>query len=102
MLSADASLGRIEQAVGLAGRVVAWLLSLDFDTLTRVARVTTPKLFIHSRADGVVPFAMAEALWNAAPTPKQHLWLEGIGHDETFYRARSQATLAMRAFLSSL
>jgi uncharacterized protein len=79
-----------------------WLLRLDFDTLAKVARVTAPKLFIHSRADGVVPFAMAEALWSAAPTPKQHLWLDDVGHDETFYRARPQATEAMREFLSSL
>ena len=79
-----------------------WLLRLDFDSLTAVARVTAPKLFIHSRADGVVPFAMAEELWSAAPTPKQHLWLDGLGHDDTFYRARPQATKAMRDFLSSL
>ncbi|MDB4987595.1 MAG: hypothetical protein JWN04_2773 [Myxococcaceae bacterium] len=79
-----------------------WLLRMDFDTLARVARVTTPKLFIHSRADGVVPFAMAEAIYRAAPTPKQHLWLDGIGHDETFYRARPQATEAIREFLRTL
>jgi fermentation-respiration switch protein FrsA (DUF1100 family) len=80
----------------------SWRLCLDFDTLARVARMTAPKLLTYSRADGVVPFVMAEALWNAAPTPKRHLWLDDIGHDETFYRARPQATEAIREFLSSL
>ncbi|MDB4974307.1 MAG: hypothetical protein JWN48_2648 [Myxococcaceae bacterium] len=78
------------------------LVRTQFDTLGNIKRVHAPKLLIHSRSDGVVPFRMAEALWSAAREPKQRLWLDGIGHDDTFYRARIEATRAVRAFLSSL
>lgn len=78
------------------------LVRTRFDNLSRVKSVTVPKLFIHSRRDEVVPFEMAEALWTAAPSPKRHLWIDGIGHDETFYKARTEATRAIRDFLSAL
>jgi fermentation-respiration switch protein FrsA (DUF1100 family) len=79
-----------------------WIVRMRFDTLARIAHVSAPKLFIHSRADGIVPFAMARTLYDRAPAPKQHLWLEDIGHDDTFYLARETATAAMRTFLASL
>jgi fermentation-respiration switch protein FrsA (DUF1100 family) len=78
------------------------LVRTHFDNLHRINQVTVPKLFIHSRTDGVVPFDMAEALWSASPEPKRHLWLDGVGHNETFYKARNEASLAIREFLSSL
>jgi fermentation-respiration switch protein FrsA (DUF1100 family) len=79
-----------------------WLVRIRLDNLSRAARLAGPKLFIHSHSDEVVPFAMAEALLHAAPEPKQHLWLDGVGHDETFYKARAEATSAIRDFLSAL
>jgi fermentation-respiration switch protein FrsA (DUF1100 family) len=81
-----------------------WLVRTQLDNLSRVKRVTAPKLFIHSRADGVVPFEMAEALLAAAPRPKHHLWLEQAGHNHTYNppRARPHTTAAMRAFLARL
>lgn len=78
------------------------LVRTRFDNLRRIKRVNVPKLFIHSRSDEIAPFHMGEALWTAAPEPKQHLWLDGIGHDETFYAARNEATDAIRAFLLAL
>lgn len=79
-----------------------WLVRTHFDTLSNIQRVRAPKLLIHSRDDGVVPFEMAQALWSAAPEPKRHLWLDHAGHDDTFYLTRDQATRAVRDFLSSL
>jgi fermentation-respiration switch protein FrsA (DUF1100 family) len=91
----------------LAAHLMPWLparllVQTRFETLQRVGRVSVPKLFIHSRTDEVVPFAMAESLWSAAPAPKRHLWLDSVGHNETFYEARPQVTQALREFLSSL
>ena len=91
----------------LFGHYMPWLptdvlVRTRLDSLSRIKRVTAPKLFIHSREDEVVPFEMAEALWTAAPSPKRHLWLTRVGHNETFYEARPEATRAIREFLSSL
>jgi fermentation-respiration switch protein FrsA (DUF1100 family) len=91
----------------LAGRFLPWLptqllVRTRFDNLGRVRKVTAPKLFIHSRTDEVVPLDMALALWTAASAPKRHLWLDRVGHNETFYKARSEATRAMHDFLTAL
>ncbi len=91
----------------LFGSYMPWLpthllVRTQFDNVHRIGHVTAPKLFIHSRADGVVPFAMAEALWAAAAEPKQHLWLDGVGHNQMFYQTRTEAAQAMREFLASL
>ena len=40
-------------------------------------------LFIHSRADEMIPFAMAERLFAGAAEPKEHEWYDGgAGHNE--------------------
>lgn len=91
----------------LAAHYLPWLparllVRTQFDNLNRIKRVTAPKLFIHSRHDGIVPFAMAEKLWTAAPAPKRHLWLDQAGHNDTFYLTRSEASQALREFVSAL
>lgn len=91
----------------LASHYMPWLptrllVRTRFENLRRLKHVLVPTLFIHSRTDEVVPFSMAESLWRAAHGRKQHLWLDGVGHNETFYKARPQATSAIRQFLSTL
>ncbi|MDB4977140.1 MAG: hypothetical protein JWN48_5481 [Myxococcaceae bacterium] len=91
----------------LFGDYMPWLpadllVRTRFDNLARIKHVSVPKLFVHSRQDEVVPFAMAQALWMAAPWPKRHLWMDGLGHNQTFYEGRAQATRTMREFLSEL
>lgn len=91
----------------LASHYMPWLptrllVRTRFENLKRLKHVMVPTLFIHSRTDEVVPFSMAESLWKAAHGQKQHLWLDGVGHNETFYEARPQATNAIRQFLSTL
>jgi uncharacterized protein len=90
----------------LAASFMPWfptraVVRMRFDSLSRIARVRAPKLFIHSRVDGIVPFSMARALYERAVEPKHHLWLD-VGHDETLYVARAEATQAVAQFLASL
>lgn len=79
-----------------------WLVRTKFDNAEAIKRVRAPKLIIHSRSDEVVPFSMAQTLWDAAPEPKRRLWLDETGHNETFYRSRHKAASALREFLSQL
>ncbi|NJL01626.1 MAG: alpha/beta hydrolase [Spirulinaceae cyanobacterium SM2_1_0] len=48
-----------------------WLLTEEFDSLTRVRSLQVPVLFLHGTKDSVMPAAMSEALYAAAPDPKQ-------------------------------
>lgn len=60
-----------------------FLMHTKYDNLSKVAKISCPKLFIHSRADEIIPFKMAERLYAAAREPKEHAWFDGgAGHNE--------------------
>ncbi|MBA4188432.1 MAG: alpha/beta hydrolase [Planctomycetaceae bacterium] len=52
-----------------------------FDNLSKIGRVQRPVFIAHGTADSVVPFTHGEALFAAANSPKEFLWVEGAGHD---------------------
>ena len=60
-----------------------WIMRSKYDNLAKVATIRVPKLFIHSRADEIVPFQMGERLYAAAAEPKEFEWYDGgAGHNE--------------------
>jgi len=59
------------------------LATNQFDNESRVGEIETPKLFIHSRGDRVVPFELGRQAYEAAAEPKQFLEIEG-GHNDGF------------------
>jgi pimeloyl-ACP methyl ester carboxylesterase len=93
---------------------VRLLVTQDFDSLGRIARVNEPLLVLHGTADGVVPHAMADRLYAAAvgvPAEyKRVVKIEGANHrgvigigGERYDRAvREFAAQASRAAAASL
>lgn len=75
-----------------------WLLSVRFDALARLPRVHAPLLILHSPRDEIVPFAMAEQLFAAAPGRKRLVRLDG-GHNDAFVVAAEVYQAALREFL---
>ncbi len=63
---------------------VRLLVTQDFDSAARIARVNKPLLFLHGTADGVVPHAMADRLYAAAvgvaAEYKRVVKIEGANH----------------------
>jgi fermentation-respiration switch protein FrsA (DUF1100 family) len=59
-----------------------WFMRTKFDNLSKVPRISCPKLFIHSRDDEIIPFTMGEKLYAAAREPKEHAWFDGAGHND--------------------
>lgn len=57
---------------------VRWLASIRYDTQSKLPRVKTPILFLHSRQDSLIRFHHAEANFQAAHPPK---WLREINGD---------------------
>lgn len=70
---------------------VNWLLTQRFDSLEKVKLLQVPLLLIHGTADDVVPPAMSQTLYEAAPPNKTRILIEGSGHsglpavDRDFY-----------------
>ena len=77
---------------------VSWFLSVRYDALERMPAVRAPVLIMHSPRDEIVPFAMAEELYAAAPEPKRLVRLDG-GHNDNFIVAAEVYQAALRDFL---
>lgn len=58
------------------------LLKDTWDSESRIQKVQSPTLFIHSKNDSVVPFRFAQKLFQAANKPKKHIWLEHSSHND--------------------
>lgn len=73
-----------------------------FDNLAVADRIACPVLVIHGTADRTVPFAHAEALYNAAREPKARLFVEGAGHNNLVEVAGTRYWDALGQFVESL
>jgi fermentation-respiration switch protein FrsA (DUF1100 family) len=58
---------------------VQWMARNRFASVDKIARVTMPKLFLHARADEIVPFTHGQRLFKLAREPK---WFKEVagGH----------------------
>jgi uncharacterized protein len=81
--------------------VPAWLLADRFNSLVKIGRVKVPKLFIVSKVDEVIPYALEEKLFKQAIEPKRLVVLNG-SHNEGFMECRREYVLALKEFLSTI
>jgi len=71
-----------------------------YDSLAKIASVGVPLLILHSSEDEIVPFEMAERLFQAARPPKRLVRLRG-GHNDGFLATTDTYTAALRTFLQA-
>jgi len=98
--------GALASVVGRAQEVypfvpVRWIARSRYASIEKIGRVRMPKLFLHARADEVIPFAHGRRLYEAAPEPKTFVALEG-GHGDAFDVDSATYYGAIRGFLASL
>ena len=63
--------------------IPTFILRTRMDSINKIARVRSPKLFIHSPADEMIPYRMGRQLYDAASEPKQFYEVKGASHNET-------------------
>lgn len=90
----------------VGSRVYPWLpvrlLSrIRYDSLRRVAALSCPKLFIHSRGDEILPFDLARRLFDAAAEPKMFLEIQG-DHNTGFLVSGATYIEGLSDFIASL
>jgi fermentation-respiration switch protein FrsA (DUF1100 family) len=89
----------------MAARVLPFfpriLLHTKMDSIGKIAHVRCRKLFIHSRADEVVPFELGRRLFDAAPEPKAFYEVKGAPHNSTYIVGGKPYFDAIRGFLAS-
>jgi hypothetical protein len=79
---------------------VRLLSRFDYDTLEYLKAVTCPVFVAHSPQDEIVPFAQGQALYEAAPAPKQFLELQG-GHNNGFIYMQEDWVKALGDFIDA-
>jgi fermentation-respiration switch protein FrsA (DUF1100 family) len=62
---------------------VRWIAASRYLSIERVGALKLPKLFLHARADEVIPFLHGRRLFEAAAPPKEFVPLQG-GHGDAF------------------
>ena len=82
--------------------VPAALIRTRMDSSSKIGGIGCPKLFIHSKADEVVPFEFGQRLYEEAVEPKDFFEIEGAGHNETWLVGGSRYFEAIRRFVQSV
>jgi alpha-beta hydrolase superfamily lysophospholipase len=95
--SSFTNLGDVAAAVTNTSLPVRWLLSQEFDSLSKIGEVGIPVLIAHGRDDRYVPSRFSEALFEAASEPKQLLLIEGANHNNGLRMAGSSYRQALQA-----
>ena len=79
---------------------VRWMLRSCFPTLSRMSRITSPVLIVHSKADEFIPFSQGLALFEAASEPRTLLEIDGPHYDG--YRNADRYIPGLREFLRDI
>ncbi len=80
---------------------VRWIAASRFPSIERIGKLTLPKLFLHARADDVIPIAHGRRLFEAAAPPKSFVELAG-GHGDAFEADSAVYFGAIGRFVSEL
>lgn len=105
-LIVESSFTSIREIVAHQGRF--WMFPVDlilnqrFDSISKVRSLQMPVLFIHGTADLMVPAAMSQLLYAAAPEPKQLVLIPGAGHNDVAEVAGSQYLQAVQRFVEQV
>lgn len=79
--SSFTNLADVATAVTRTSLPVHWLLSQEFDSLSKIGQVGVPVLIAHGRDDRFIPSRFSEELFAAASEPKQLLLIDGANHN---------------------
>ncbi len=90
----------------MAGRhypfVPRFLIRTRMNSLAKIPFVTSPKLFIHSKTDEVVPFELGRKLFEAASEPRLFHEVLGAGHNETWLVGGEDYFRAIHDFVTNV
>ena len=76
-------------------------LSSRFDSLSKIKKITIPKLIIHSVNDEIVPFRFGKKLFDAAAEPKELLKIRG-SHNTGFMDSEKEYREGIGQFIGKL
>jgi hypothetical protein len=91
----------LESTFPSAFRVIAPFPLLPFDkfsNLDKLQKIDCPVLIMHGEADQTIPIQHGQTLYEAAPEPKQALWVAEAGHNDFTWIAGERQQQALWSF----
>jgi fermentation-respiration switch protein FrsA (DUF1100 family) len=70
-----------------------------FNSIRKIKQVQSPVLVIHGTRDALIPFFMGQALYQAAPEPKEFFAVEGAGHNDVFLIGGERYLRQLKVFI---
>lgn len=77
-----------------------FIVTMDYDAISKIGRIAAPKLIIHSKDDEVVPLYMGQRLFQAASEPKEFYQMHMGGHNEALFMAKDEFRKRIDEFLN--
>lgn len=87
---------------GFWGRVLATLTTLQFDSLSRIARIDAPLLMLHGTADKTVPINLGRRLRDAAPPDVRWVEIAGGSHSRLHTEAPERYRQVFQELMQTL
>jgi uncharacterized protein len=81
---------------------VATLLRERYASIDRIGRITCPVLVIAAARDSIVPFEQSRRLYEAAPSPKHLVVIDGVDHNDYELAAGQRMKAEILQFLRPL
>ncbi|MCH8745627.1 MAG: alpha/beta hydrolase, partial [Chloroflexi bacterium] len=82
--------------------LAGWLAGNRYNSLERIARVSSPTIIVHGEQDEVVPVAQGQKLHQAANEPKHFQLIPGAGHNDTYTAGGSIYWDSLTEFMDTL
>jgi len=79
----------------------SFVFSDSFNSLSKVKKITAPKLFIHSKNDEIIPFTLGKKLYASSSEPKRLAAIYG-GHNTAFLDSREHYLTAVKEFIKEI
>ncbi len=80
--------------------LIEYVVRSQFDSQEKIHGVHVPILIVHGTRDDVVPFAMGEQLFAAAPEPKRFYPIGGAGHNNLLEAGGEEYMDCLRRFIA--
>jgi fermentation-respiration switch protein FrsA (DUF1100 family) len=77
------------------------LISSRYESIRKIQKCTSPKLFFHSSEDEIIPFEFGKQLFQAAPEPKEFVEVRG-GHNDAFFVSQDVFIRKIDSFIDRL
>ena len=99
----ESTFSSVRDFVDIAFPALSYVMYIrySFDSLSKINKVTSPVLMIHSPEDEVIPFVLGKKLFEGVVSEKNFLPIQG-GHNDGFIKSMPSYVKTLKSFIYTL